>query len=245
MRSPEPRTELLAAGAKPDHLREHAERDLGGIVIAIEFTLISVMVGVILFPLMDLAVPLLRDMRLEYWLYILSGLMFILYLWAQVISHSLSFIAWPINIGHNLLYIIFAMILAVQMHFLADPRGWFAMSLITSTAASILLVYDLRMIEGRMKAARGTAADLFAAAQGRQSGLVRLAPVNIGIAFLELALILAMPDFFIDRPGHLILVSIQIIGIAVFTAQSIVHFGQSTDLIVRKAIEELASEGEI
>src|SRR5512135_3339893 len=96
-REPNLRVEI-DQGPSRQREREHAERDLSALVIAIEFTLISVMVGVILFPLMDLATPLLRDMRFEYWLYILSGLMFILYMWTEVISHSLSFIGWPINI---------------------------------------------------------------------------------------------------------------------------------------------------
>src|SRR5258708_24618992 len=87
-------------------IRERAERNLGALVIAIEFTLISVMVGVILFPLMDFATPILREMKFEYILYIVSGLVLILYIWTEVISHSLSFIGWPIDIFHNLLYIV-------------------------------------------------------------------------------------------------------------------------------------------
>lgn len=60
-------------------LRERAERYLGSIILTIEFTLISVMVGVILFPLMDHAAVVLRDLRYEYWLYIVSGHLLILY----------------------------------------------------------------------------------------------------------------------------------------------------------------------
>ena len=115
-----------------DPLRERAERNLGSLVIAIEFTLISVMVGVILFPLMDFATPILRQLKFEYIPYILSGLVLILYIWTEVISHSLSFIGWPIDIFHNLLYIVFAMVLAIQMHFLQDPQGWFAITCVSA-----------------------------------------------------------------------------------------------------------------
>jgi hypothetical protein len=227
-----------------ERLREHAERNLGALVVAIEFTLISVMVGVILFPLMDYAMPLLRDLRLEYWLYILSGLTLILYMWTEVISHSLSFIGWPINIGHNLLYIVFAMILAIQMHFLADPRGWFAMSLASAITATALLYHDLYAINERMTGASGSAAALFEAARERQRGLIRLAPFNIGNAVLQVGLVLLLPGVFIERPGHLVLVAIQIAALVVFTNRTIRNFKAWTEPIVRKAIEELESEGE-
>ncbi len=222
-----------------EDLREHAERDLSALVIAVEFTLISVMVGVILFPLMDLAMPLLRDLRFEYWLYILSGLMLILYLWTEVISHSLSFVGWPINIGHNLLYIVFAMLLAVQMHFLTDPRGWFAMSLANATVASAVFYYDLRVIQERMAGATGPAAALFRAALERQRGLVRLAPFNIGNAILQVALIVLFPGIFIERPGHLILVAIQVVALMIMTNRTIRNFKAWSEPIVRKAMDEL------
>jgi hypothetical protein len=227
-----------------ERLRDHAERNLGALVIAIEFTLISVMVGVILFPLMDYATPLLRDLRLEYWLYIVSGLLLILYMWTGVISHSLSFIGWPISIGHNLLYIVFAMILAIQMHFLSDPRGWFAMSLVSAVAASVLFYYDLRVIHERTASATGAAADLFQAARKYQKRLVQLAPLNVGNAVLQVGLILLLPEIFVDRPGHLVLVSIQIAGLLVFTALTIRNFSAWSEPIVRKAMEELATEAE-
>lgn len=240
----EPLNAALASPPALDRVREHAERNLGALVIAIEFTLISVMVGVILFPLMDYAMPLLRDLRFEFWLYILSGLMFILYLWSEVISHSLSFIGWPINIGHNLLYIVFAMILAIQMHFLADPRGWFAMSLVSASTASAVVYYDVRVIQERMAGVGGTAAALFQAALDRQRGLVRLAPFNIGNAILQVGLVAMLPGVFIERPGHLILVSIQIAAISLFMYRTISNFKTWSEPIVLRAMDELASEGD-
>lgn len=243
MESPEGTSEPALVPVS-EHLRDHAERNLGALVIAIEFTLISVMVGVILFPLMDYAMTLLRDLRYEYWLYILSGLLLILYLWTEVISHSLSFVGWPINIGHNLLYIVFAMLLAIQMHFLSDPRGWFAMSLVNAAVASGVFYYDMRVIRERMAGATGSAAALFKAALSRQEGLVRLAPLNIGNSMVQVALVVLLPGIFIERPGHVILVAIQIVALAFFTNRTIRSFKGWSEPIVRKTIDELASEGE-
>jgi hypothetical protein len=226
------------------HFREHAERNLSALVITIEFTLISVMVGVILFPLMDHAKDLLRDLRFEYWLYILSGLLLILYLWTEVISHSLSFIGWPIEFGHNLLYILFALVLAIQMNFLADPRGWFALSLVSSVVAALVVYYDRRVIARRLVGADGSAATLYHLALERQRGLLRAVPLTIANAFVDVALIIAFPGFFLVQGGHLILVAIQILAFLALLIRTIRAFASWNDAIVQKAIDELASEGE-
>ncbi len=51
----------------PAGLRLEARRNLSGTVITIEMTLISVLAGVNLFPLMESATPVLRTLRFEYW----------------------------------------------------------------------------------------------------------------------------------------------------------------------------------
>ncbi len=230
--------------AKSKHLREHAERDLSALVIAIEFTLISVIVGVILFPLMDSATELLRDLRLEYWLYILGGLLFILLLWAQVISHSLSFVGWPINIGHNLLYIVFALVLGIQMHFLSDPRGWFVLSSISTMVAGLLVYYDAQVIQERISGTSPAARALFDLALARQRRLLRGMSIAVGDGVLNLALVILLPQFFIERPGHLILSALQALFVFLLTWSTIRIFKSWMEPIVRKAMEELASEGE-
>src|SRR5947209_576559 len=103
---------------RAERARQHAERNLSASIVAIEFTLISVMVGVVLFPLVESATVLLRERNYQYWPYIAAGLVLTLYLWSSVISHSITFIGWPIDFGHNLLYITLAVVLAIQAHFL-------------------------------------------------------------------------------------------------------------------------------
>ncbi|MGB8648545.1 MAG: hypothetical protein WCF84_25135 [Anaerolineae bacterium] len=226
------------------HLREHAERNLGALVISIEFTLISVMVGVILFPLMDNAAILLRDLRWELWPYILSGLLFTLLLWTQVISHSLSFVGWPIDIGHNLLYIVFALVLGVQMHFIMDPRGWFAVSFISTLVAWLLVYYDARVIEERMTGVSGAALALFTVALERQRNLGRQFVIAFADALLNLGAVLLWSPFMIDRPGHLILIALQLLLVLGLTVRTIQVFKSWTEPVVRKAMQELALEGE-
>jgi hypothetical protein len=228
--------------SKPPQLREQAERNLGALVITIEFTLISVMVGVILFPLMDHAQEVIRDLHFEYWPYILSGLLLILYVWTEVISHSLSFIGWPIEFGHNLLYILFALMLAIQMNFIADPRGWFAISLVSSLVGGLVVGYDRRVIERRLVGARGSAANLYRLALDRQTGLIRALPWTILNAVLDAALIVAFPDFFLAQGGHLILVAIQILAFLILLIRTTRTFGTWIDAIVQRGVDELAAE---
>src|SRR5438105_12071821 len=157
----ETRVEVVDGDPSAERARQHAERNLSTSIIAIEFTLISVMVGVVLFPLVEAATGLLHDRHYQYWPYIVTGLVMTLYLWSAVITHSLTFIGWPMDFGHNLLYIILALVLAVQMHFLADPVAWFAITPLSAAVAALTVYYDLRVVEQRLVGAAGAAAIVF------------------------------------------------------------------------------------
>src|SRR5581483_2399444 len=223
-------------------LRKRAEQNLGSIVIAIEFTLISVMVGVVLFPLMDFATPILRELKFEYMPYILSGLVLILYIWTEVITHSLSFVGWPIDIIHNLLYIVLAMVLAIQMHFLQEPSAWFAMTFVSALVAATVAYYDKKVIQERMRGARGAAAALFGRALERQQWLLRLAPITILNALAQALLVFLLPVVFIQYHAHLILVAIQIVAVAFLLTRTVRAFQAERELIVAKSIQELEQE---
>lgn len=223
-------------------LRERAERNLGSLVIAIEFTLISVMVGVVLFPLMDFATPILRDLDLEHMPYIVSGLLVILYIWTEVISHSLSFIGWPIDIFHNLLYILLALVLGIQMHFLSNPPAWYAITVPNAVLAGVIAYYDRKVIEHRRLNSTGAAARLFESAWQRQEGLVRTAPFTFANAVFQASLVFFFPLIFIEHKAHLVLVAIQILGFIYLIRRTILQFGATRELILGKAVEELAEE---
>lgn len=225
------------------HLREHAARNLAALVVSAEFTLISVMVGVILFPLMDFATPILRELKFEYMLYIASGLLLILYLWTQVIAHSLSFVGWPIDLLHNLLYIVFATVLAIQMHFLQDPQGWFALTFLTAVVAVIIAWYDNRLILARLAASDSVAASVvYQGALTRQQFSLRLSPLLLANAVLQAALVYFFPVIFLEYRGHLVLIFIQAAAFAFLTARTISDFKGDHEKILAKAADELAGE---
>jgi hypothetical protein len=228
-----------AAAARARH---HAERDLGVLVVAIEFTLISVMVGMVLVPLTEVATALLHDLRFEYWLYLACGLALALFLWASVIGHSLTFIGWPIDLGHNLLYIVLAVVLAVQMHYAADPLGWFATSAAASAVATLTVLYDERLIRQRLRGATGAAAGLLAVVLARQREQARSAPWYFVVALVPVGLLLASPEVFLRQRGHLVLIALQLLAVLWALAGAVRTFRRWTEPIMRQAMEELAQE---
>ena len=71
-----------------------AEHRLSDMVTTIEFTMISVIAGLMMFPLIEYATPLIRELRFEYWIYMLSQFGIVMFFWTALIAHALTFIGW-------------------------------------------------------------------------------------------------------------------------------------------------------
>lgn len=226
-------------------LRSRAERSLSSQVRTIEFTLISVMAGVVLAPLADNAKDLLRNLRFEFWPYILFGILYILFMWSGVISHSFTFVGWPFELGHNLFYIVWALVLAMQVTFLRDPTGWFGMNIIQYLVAGGIGYYDLGILQARSVKAIGASKDLLEMAKQRQEQSIRLFPLAVGSSVVSFALLLFFPDFFLGGHAHFLLGCFQILVVAgglLYSARSLISWQEP---IVQKAIAELVEEGSI
>lgn len=89
--------------------------------------------------------PLL-DGQLEYWPYILTGLVVILIFWSRSLIHTICFIGWPLEFGHTFLYFGATLIEAVALTQVAVPDNWFALNAVYSAANWFLYAYDLRVI---------------------------------------------------------------------------------------------------
>jgi len=240
--APEAETAPPAAGAVATRARRHAERDLSALVVAIEFTLISVMVGVVLFPLTEVGAHVLRDLEFEFWPYLACGLALTLYMWTSVIDHSLTFIGWPMDLGHNLLYIVDAVVLAIQMQFIADPTGWFATSTLSAALATATLVYDQRLIRRRLRRSTGAAADLYGAVLAQQRWQVRASPAFLLLGVVPLLLLLALPDVFREGHWHLVPIALQLLAVLAALGRAVRTFSAWTEPIVRQAMAGLEAE---
>jgi hypothetical protein len=229
-------------GSGDSRLRSRAERNLSSLVTTIEFTLISVMAGVVLAPLADNAKDLLHGLRYEYWPYILFGLLYVLFMWSGVVSHSFTFVGWPLELGHNLFYIVWALVLAVQMAYMQDPMAWFAANIVQYLVVGSIGYYDLRILQRRAKTSEGAAKALFEMAGIRQVRLIRMFPLAAGSAALSLALMALAPGLFLDQHAHWLLGCFQVLVACGGLLHNIRSLNAWQEPIVEKAMKELAEE---
>lgn len=124
------------------------EKDrLDGFVVNAEFLLISVIQGGALTTLGLAAAPIISNFNLMYLPYVASALVFILIFWAQAIVHTLSFIEWPMDITHNLLYFLIGLVEIMAFVELQDPLRWFGFIFLFFLVAAVLYWYDLTLIQ--------------------------------------------------------------------------------------------------
>jgi len=198
---------MTTAASPPERPRDYprAADKLSEMVRSVEFTMISVIAGLLLFPLIESASPLVRELRFEFWVYILTQLSIVMFFWTALIAHSLTFISWPIDIGHNLLYLVLFPVVGIEMHFMGEPRAFYPMLVVITLQGFILTAYDLSLIKRRMTGAGGAAAELYAAVRSRQSTLVVLCLTGFLVTIGMAALVAAFPGLFVDRHLHVVL----------------------------------------
>ncbi|MBI3485366.1 hypothetical protein HY025_00310 [Candidatus Daviesbacteria bacterium] len=120
---------------------------LDGIVLDIEFLLISVVQGVALVSLADNSSHIISNLHFEYWLYVLSGLLLILIFWSQAIIHALSFIDWPMDLVHSFLYFLVSLVEIMAFSAMDNPLLWFGFIVGLFVVAAGLYIFDLNLIK--------------------------------------------------------------------------------------------------
>src|ERR1700757_5464651 len=103
-------------------------RQLDGLVVNIELTLVSIIQGVALYFLTESSRAPLGDLRFDQWPYVANGLLVILLFWSRSMAHTLTLIRWPLEFAHNFLYIACTLIEAVTFTDLTVPLEWYAFS---------------------------------------------------------------------------------------------------------------------
>jgi hypothetical protein len=221
-----------------------ARRKLSGPVINVYMTLMSVLLGVLLFPLMESATPLVRTLRFEYWPYILGSLLLIMWIWTNVITHALTFVGWPVDMGHYLPYIAGALLIGIQMHFLADPIAWWGLLVAELAGILAIYLYDLQLMRRRMSQAKGTEATLLAATERRQVRGLRLTALSLVIAFIGAVLLLLAPATLLGGQLHVVLGLAWVGWLLFWLADSIRSFNPLRELVLINAAAELCKEEE-
>ncbi|HEU5100140.1 MAG TPA: hypothetical protein VFU22_14025, partial [Roseiflexaceae bacterium] len=99
--------------------------ELESLATSVELTLASVLQGIALAILVPKIVELITSGALAKLPYIPASLLLLFMVWVTFISHAISFITWPFDPLHNLLYFLIVTCEAVLLFFLDRPPQWF------------------------------------------------------------------------------------------------------------------------
>jgi len=212
-----------------------ARSELDAMIVEIELTLVSIIQGVALYFLIDNARTVLSTKHAIFWPYILAGLLVILIFWSRSVLHILTLIRWPLEFGHNFLYIACALAECLLFTRLTNPRAWFALSAIYGALGWLLFIYDLRLLRAREH-------DSASAESNRLYKIVKrdqwlnigaLVPAVFITNVFFLICIQLWPQFFIARGGHVLLALAQFAGSSLYLLYVIRFFNDLAPLIAQ------------
>ena len=211
----------------------HSELD--GVIVGIELTLASIIQGVALYFLIENARAVLFVNERAFWLYIVAGLITILIFWSRSVMHTLTVIRWPLEFGHNFLYIACALAESLLFTQLGNPQRWFDLGAIYAAVVWVLFLYDLRLIRARERDSAGEASDRLYALLRRDQWL-NIGALVPGLFFLNLACALSVrthPEYFLARHGHVWLATGQLVAYAGYLLYVVRGFKTLAPLISR------------
>src|SRR4030095_12270379 len=111
----------------------------------------SIIQGVALTVLIETAREPIAKLEWMMWPYVVSGLIIILIFWSLFVLPILTFVRWPLEFGHNFLYVACALVEAFAFAQLGNPVRWFAFVAAFLGVGWLLFAYDLRMIQMRLR----------------------------------------------------------------------------------------------
>jgi len=214
---------------------DESSRELDSVVINIELTLVSIIQGVALFFLTDNARTLTSMRHLSAFLYIVAGLCVIFIFWSRSVIHSLALIRWPLEFGHNFFYIACALGEAILFSRLDNPLGWFQLSAAYATIVWLLFIYDMRLINTRLKESR-TDSERALYKRKRSDQLLNIWVLVPALVMLSLACAIAIwrwPDVFIAQGHHNWLIAAQLLLFVAYLTYTGRYFRAIAPLILR------------
>jgi hypothetical protein len=185
-------------------------------VVEIELTLVSIIQGVALTVLIENAHAVIAERQLFFWLYVVAGLFVIFVFWSRAVLHIITVIRWPLEFGHNFLYIACALVEAILFAQLGKPASWFGFGAAFIAIGWTLFVYDLRLIYARMRDSAGEASDRLYARVRRDQWLniALLLPAIFFLNLISAILVRTWPEIFLAHNAHIWLIAAQVLGFA-------------------------------
>ena len=194
-------------------MRSAAARfELDSMIADIELTLVSIIQGVALAVLIDNARQVVAKYEFAAWPYVVAGLLIIFVFWSRAVLHIITVIRWPLEFGHNFLYIGCALVEAISFSQLARPARWFGFGAAFIAAGWILFAYDLRLIRARVRDSTGEASHRLCAMVARDQWF-NLSLLLPAIFLMNVACAISIhtwPRFLVTRNGHIWLVVMQL-----------------------------------
>jgi hypothetical protein len=120
--------------------------ELEGLATGVELTLASVLQGIAMAILIPNIADLIVGGEIAKLPYIPASLLLVFIVWVAFISHSLSFVSWPFDLPHNLLYFFVVTAETVLLTFLDRPSPWFLSLIGFSLVTGINHWYNLRLL---------------------------------------------------------------------------------------------------
>jgi len=218
---------------------EEARSEMDGNVVEIELTLISIIQGVALTFLIERARDVASLKDAIYWPYVIAGLLVIFVFWSRSVLHIITVIRWPLEFGHNFLYITCALVEAVLFTNLTNPTAWFALGAVFGAVGWILFTYDLKLIRAREIDSPGPASNQLIAIV-RRDQLMNITLLVPGVALCNLLCFFCIrlwPGFFVNRNFHVLLAVAQVVGFSIYLTYVIRHFRTVAPLDARARAE--------
>ena len=203
-------------------------------VVEIELTLVSIIQGVALTVLIENAHTVIAERQLFFWLYVVAGLFVIFVFWSRAVLHIITVIRWPLEFGHNFLYIACALVEAILFAQLGKPASWFGFGAAFIAIGWTLFVYDLRLIYARMRDSAGEASNRLSARVLRDQWLniAVLLPAVFLLNFLSAVLIRTWPEVFLMGNAHVWLIAVQVLSFAGYLIYVVRFYVSLAPLIV-------------
>lgn len=210
------------------------QTQLDGLVVNIELTLISIIQGVAFSFLADRSREVIVGFQPAFWPYGVTGLLIILLFWSRSLIHTLTVIRWPLELGHNFLYIACTLIETVAFTQLTNPLNWYALNTLFGVMNWVLFTLDLRMVRRRIDDSTGpVGSTLFSIVEREQLLNIKVfMPATAAFNLLAMIAVRLWPVFFIERGGHVIIALVQLAGAFVYLLYVMRFFARIVPLIV-------------
>jgi hypothetical protein len=213
--------------------------ELDSMIVEIELTLVSIIQGVAFTFLIENSRHLMSIQQAVFWPYIASGLLVILVFWSRSVLHIITVIRWPLEFGHNFLYIACALFEALLFTNLNDPQRWFVFGAIYSAIGWTLFAYDLRLLRTREQDSAGVASNrLYALVTRDQLHNIRILLPGIFLLNVICAICVhGRPEIFLERNLHIWLGLAQFVAFALYLLY-VVKFYNGLAPLIAQAREE-------